>query len=246
MLGLQSISRLARVASCAALCLVVVSGAADAQRRGGGARGGMRAGGGRPSGGMRPSGGTRTSVNPNIGRSAGGARPTTLPSTPGRTGTAAGQLPSRPGGGGGGIQAGGGAANRPGAGGGGIQGGGQNRPSQLPSRPGAGGGGIQGSGNRGDINIDRDNIANINHGGDWDNWHPGWAAGAVVGAAVAAAAIGSMVYALPPGCGSAYYTGYTYYDCGGVWYQPQYEGDDVVYVVVENPSGTSDTTKVKP
>ena len=29
---------------------------------------------------------------------------------------------------------------------------------------------------------------------------------------------------------------YTYYNCGGAYYQPQYEGDTVVYVTVPDPA----------
>jgi hypothetical protein len=53
----------------------------------------------------------------------------------------------------------------------------------------------------------------------------------VVGSAITAAAIGSRAYALPPNCVGATYGGY-YYQCGSVWYQPQYEGATVSYVVV--------------
>jgi hypothetical protein len=46
-----------------------------------------------------------------------------------------------------------------------------------------------------------------------------------------------MYYALPPGCPSYGYGGYGYYHCGGVYYEPRYEGDTVVYVTVPDPSG---------
>lgn len=58
-----------------------------------------------------------------------------------------------------------------------------------------------------------------------------------------AAAIGSMYYHLPPSC--SYYSAYSYYNCGGAWYQPSYQGDDVTYVVVEAPEGyEEDSTTV--
>jgi hypothetical protein len=63
-------------------------------------------------------------------------------------------------------------------------------------------------------------------------YHP-VARGMAVGAAAAmtAAAVGSYVSTLPPGC-----TPYNaYYNCGGTYYQPQYQGSDVTYVVVDNP-----------
>jgi hypothetical protein len=40
-----------------------------------------------------------------------------------------------------------------------------------------------------------------------------------------------MYSTLPYGCSP--YGGY--YNCGGVYYQPQYQGSDVTYVVVNNP-----------
>ena len=52
-------------------------------------------------------------------------------------------------------------------------------------------------------------------------------------AAVTAAVVGSMIYTLPPSCVTWSY----YYRCGEVWYQPQYEGTAVTYVVVNAPPG---------
>ena len=37
------------------------------------------------------------------------------------------------------------------------------------------------------------------------------------------------------------YSSYTYYSCGSAWYQPQYEGDTVVYVTVPDPHQSSTT-----
>ena len=74
--------------------------------------------------------------------------------------------------------------------------------------------------------------------GGWGDYYPGagLVAGAVVGATAAAIAYGSSYYALPPGCPPYSYGGYSYYSCGGAFYQPQYEGDTVVYVTVPDPS----------
>jgi hypothetical protein len=52
------------------------------------------------------------------------------------------------------------------------------------------------------------------------------------------AALGSYYYSLPPGC-SPYYT--SYYHCGGAYYQPQYQGDTVVYVTVPDPAAAAGT-----
>ena len=69
-----------------------------------------------------------------------------------------------------------------------------------------------------------------------------WAIGAVAG--VTAAAIGSAYYALPHGCAPYPYGGYSYYSCGGAYYEPQYQGDTVVYVTVPAPGSTASTTTV--
>jgi hypothetical protein len=110
-------------------------------------------------------------------------------------------------------------------------------PSQRPGQ----GGGINNSGNRintGDrnTNIDIDN----DWGGDWNGWgdYP-IGAGIAIGATAAwatAVAYGSAYYALPHGCNPYPYAAYTYYSCGGAYYQPQYEGDTVVYVSVPDPA----------
>lgn len=124
-----------------------------------------------------------------------------------------------------------GGASRPGQGGSGTQ-----RPSQLPSRPGQGGGGNNiNSGNT----FNRNTNINIDNDNNWGGWrdHPiaaGIAIGAVAG--MTAAAIGSAYYALPAGCSPYPLYTYTYYSCGSAWYQPQYEGDTVVYVTVPDPA----------
>jgi hypothetical protein len=46
---------------------------------------------------------------------------------------------------------------------------------------------------------------------------------------------GSMLYAIPAGCATVIATGVTYYHCGGVYYRPQQQGANVVYVVVPAP-----------
>jgi hypothetical protein len=94
--------------------------------------------------------------------------------------------------------------------------------------------------NTGDININRDVHVDVDN--DWHGWggyydRPvgAYAAGVMVGAAVTAAAIGSRYYALPAGCVPYPYSGFTYYSCAGAYYKPTYQGDTVVYVVVNKP-----------
>jgi len=86
-------------------------------------------------------------------------------------------------------------------------------------------------------NINNDIDINVDDGwggGDWD--HP-VAAGMAVGAAAAvtSAVIGSVVYSVPPSCVTVARNGMDYYQCGSAWYQPQYSGSSVTYVVVDEP-----------
>ena len=66
-----------------------------------------------------------------------------------------------------------------------------------------------------------------------DYYHPVATAAAV---ATTAAVIGSMVYSIPPSCTSVVANGVTYQQCGSSWYQPQYVGSQVTYVVVNPPN----------
>ena len=109
-------------------------------------------------------------------------------------------------------------------------------------RPGGGGGGTQ-------LPVDRPG-----GGGDGTRWRPdcpkcsdgggGWvdhpiAAGIAIGAiaGATAVAIGSAYYYLPTDCPPYYWADVWYYSCYGNWFEPQYEGDTVVYVTVPDPSG---------
>ena len=114
----------------------------------------------------------------------------------------------------------------------------------------AGNGGFNGNGNRtinGNGNFSGNTVnrnVNVNgngyyggggYYGGWDD-HPFAAAAAVTGAAIATAAVvGSVVNAVPSGCGTVMVNGYSYYQCGSTWYQPQYAGSSVQYVVVNPP-----------
>ncbi|WP_028225111.1 DUF6515 family protein [Paraburkholderia ferrariae] len=59
------------------------------------------------------------------------------------------------------------------------------------------------------------------------------AAAVMVG--VTAAVVGSIVATLPPSCGTVVVGGVAYEQCGATWYQPQYVGTQVQYVVVAPP-----------
>jgi hypothetical protein len=86
-------------------------------------------------------------------------------------------------------------------------------------------------------NIERNTNVDIDVDDDgWFGEHP-IAGMAAIGtaAAVTAAAIGSVVYAVPPSCVTTVVNGMTYQQCGGTWYEPQYVGTSVQYVVVNAP-----------
>jgi hypothetical protein len=60
--------------------------------------------------------------------------------------------------------------------------------------------------------------------------------GVVAAVAVTAAVVGSATRTLPPtGCAAVSYGTMIYHQCGSTWYQPQYVGTTVQYVVVNPP-----------
>ena len=89
-------------------------------------------------------------------------------------------------------------------------------------------------------NVNRNTNVNVNvnsgHGRYGRHYHPVGTALAV-GAAVAvtSAVIGSIIYSLPSGCTTIVRGGIAYQQCGSVWYQPQYAGNNVNYVVINQP-----------
>jgi hypothetical protein len=85
------------------------------------------------------------------------------------------------------------------------------------------------------VNINRDVNVNVrrDYYDGWDDrWHPVAAAAAVT---ATAAIVGSMVRTLPPSCSTVVVNGVSYSQCGSTWYQPQYAGTSVQYVVVNPP-----------
>lgn len=91
------------------------------------------------------------------------------------------------------------------------------------------------------VNVNRNTNVNVNvnnrHGCCYNSYHHPIAKGLAVGAAVAvtAAVIGSIVNTLPTGCTTIIRGGIAYQQCGSVWYQPQYAGNNVTYVVIQQP-----------
>jgi hypothetical protein len=88
------------------------------------------------------------------------------------------------------------------------------------------------------VNVHHNTNVNVhvdNHHSGWDA-HPVAAVAAVTTAvAVTAAVIGSIVYTPPPSCVPVNVNGVTYHQCGSTWYQPQYVGTQVQYVVIVAP-----------
>lgn len=71
--------------------------------------------------------------------------------------------------------------------------------------------------------------------GDWyddDDFHPIAAAAAVTATAIV---VGSIVSNIPSNCVPVSYNGLTYQQCGSTWYQPQYVGTQVQYIVINPP-----------
>lgn len=87
------------------------------------------------------------------------------------------------------------------------------------------------------VNVDRHVDVDVDADRHWDGDDHPVARAAAVGAAVAvtAAAIGSIAYSIPESCVPVDVNGVTYQQCGSTWYQPQYAGDSVQYVVVDAP-----------
>jgi hypothetical protein len=59
--------------------------------------------------------------------------------------------------------------------------------------------------------------------------------GVVAGAVATAIVVGAVVASLPPSCTDMIVNGVRYHNCGGTYYQPQYSGSNVTYVVVNHP-----------
>ena len=53
--------------------------------------------------------------------------------------------------------------------------------------------------------------------------------------ATTAVPIGPVVPAFPAGCSSVTVQGANYFNCAGVYYKPSFQGNNLIYVVVEKP-----------
>ncbi len=87
------------------------------------------------------------------------------------------------------------------------------------------------------MNVNR----NVNvHGGYYGGGYyhnDGIGVGGAIAIGVAGMAVGSMITAasLPRSCSMVGINGITYQQCGSTWYQPQYSGSQVNYIVVNPP-----------
>lgn len=98
------------------------------------------------------------------------------------------------------------------------------------------------SGNDVNINVNNSHDDHYNHYDDhhhhdhWDDWDDDWHPVATAAAiTMTAAVIGSIVASIPPDCSTVIVNGISYSQCGNTWYQPQYYGSSVQYVVVNPP-----------
>ena len=90
------------------------------------------------------------------------------------------------------------------------------------------------------VNVNTANVnRNVNVSGGCCYNHVGVggavAAGVVVGATAAVVGSAIAASALPPSCSTVVINGLAYQSCGGAWYQPQYSGSQVTYIVVNPP-----------
>ena len=88
-----------------------------------------------------------------------------------------------------------------------------------------------------DVDFDRD--IDVDHDYGWGGgccYHPVARAATATAAAVTTAAIvGSVVNSIPASCQAVSVNGLTYQQCGSTWYQPEFMGSAVTYVVVNPP-----------
>jgi len=118
-----------------------------------------------------------------------------------------------------------------------------NRPNVSRPSHGGHGGGRPNRPNRPNVNHNNNTNININvdgdrHGHRSHHRHPVATAAAVTAAVVVTSAVvGSVVRAnqMPSNCVQVIRYNTAYMQCGSSWYQPQYQGSNVTYVVINQP-----------
>jgi hypothetical protein len=83
-----------------------------------------------------------------------------------------------------------------------------------------------------DVNVNRHVNVDVDYHRDYD---VGRAVATTAAVVATAAVVGSIARSLPPSCSAVVVNGVTYQNCGSSWYQPQYAGTSVQYVVVNAP-----------
>jgi len=91
------------------------------------------------------------------------------------------------------------------------------------------------------VNVNRNTNVNVNvnhrggyYGGVYYDRGPS-VAGVVAATVATAIVVGTIVHSLPPSCSTVVVNGFAYQNCGGTYYQPQYQGSSVTYIVVNHP-----------
>jgi hypothetical protein len=87
------------------------------------------------------------------------------------------------------------------------------------------------------VNVNSNTNVNVHHDydNDWDNggaFIAGAVVGGITGAAIASSNQTTVITTLPSGCATVIINGISSYNCGGVYYQPQYSGSSVTYVII--------------
>jgi hypothetical protein len=85
------------------------------------------------------------------------------------------------------------------------------------------------------VNVNNNRNTNVNIDVDVDRRHRRHNNGGFVAGLATGLVIGAIVYSLPSGCTTLVRNGISYSQCGTTWYQPQYSGNNVTYIVVEAP-----------
>jgi len=86
------------------------------------------------------------------------------------------------------------------------------------------------------VNSNRNVNVDIDVDNDRHHHHPvGTAVAVTTAAVVTAAVVGSIVHTIPPSCVPVQIGNAIYQQCGTTWYQPQYVGSSVQYVVINPP-----------
>lgn len=86
------------------------------------------------------------------------------------------------------------------------------------------------------VNVNSSRHVDVDVDVDRRGYHPvGTAVAVGATVAVTSAIVGSMVRTLPPACVPVQVGNVIFQQCGGVYYQPQYVGSNVQYIVVNAP-----------